>query len=96
MPMRPSLRMLIALAWPTSPRTSAAGTRTSVSRSGHVELARMPSLSSFFPISRPAAPRGTTNAVMPRWPADGSALAKTTKTPASAEFEIHIFSPFRR
>ena len=56
----------------------------------------MPSLSSFFPISNPGASRGTTKAVIPRWPAEGSALAKTTKTPASAEFEIHIFSPFRR
>eukprot|EP00968_Pinguiococcus_pyrenoidosus_P026801 scaffold7339_cov249-Pinguiococcus_pyrenoidosus.AAC.1 len=52
MPMRPSLRISIAILypWPTSPRIFSFGTTTSFRMMGHVEEARMPSFSSFGPI----------------------------------------------
>ena len=56
-------------------------------------LARMPSLFSFLPMVKPAAPRSTTNAVMPRCPASGFALANTMNTPASCALVIHSFRP---
>ena len=43
-----------------------------------VEDARIPSLSSFFPTEKPSDSRSTTKAVIPRYPASGSALAKMT------------------
>ena len=55
--------------------------------------ARMPSLSSFFPTRKPFAVRSTTNAVIPRYPFDGSTVANTTKRPASAPFVIQSLRP---
>ena len=56
-------------------------------------LARMPSLSSFFPTENPGNPRSTRNAVMPRYPASGFAFAKTMNRSASAALVIHSLRP---
>ena len=56
-------------------------------------LARMPSLSSFLPTARPGRSCSTTNAVMPRWPASGSTLAMTMKSPASRALVIQSLRP---
>ena len=53
----------------------------------------MPSLSSFFPISKPGVSRSTMKLVMPRWPAAGSTLAMTRNRPASAALVIHSLRP---
>ena len=66
---------------------------TSSNTTGQVELARRPSLSSFFPTVTPGRVASTTNAVMPLYPLSGCALAKTKKTPASALLLIQSFSP---
>src|SRR6185312_13884466 len=95
MPMRPSFSVSIAILYPcpTGPRTFAAGT-THPSRMSSVVLeARMPNLSSFLPTENPAKPRSTMNAVMPRYPAEGSTVANTMNISASAPFVIHNLRP---
>ena len=56
----------------------------------HVELARIPSLSSGLPISSPSVSRGTTKQVIPRCLSSGSQLAKTRKTPACLMSRRHV------
>ena len=53
----------------------------------------MPSLSSFLPTVNPGKPLSTRNAVMPRWPALGSALAKTRNRSDSFAFVIQSLAP---
>ncbi len=53
----------------------------------------MPSLFSFLPMENPGKPRSTRNPVIPLYPLEGSALAKTMKSPASAPLVIQNFRP---
>ena len=69
-----------------------AGTRHSSKTTSHVAGA-IPSLSFFWPTVSPGAVRSTRNAVMPRYPAAGSTVAKTMKMPASTALLIHSLRP---
>jgi hypothetical protein len=53
-----------------------------------VDEARIPSLSSRFPMLKPGASRSTRKAVIPRYPFSGSVLAKMMKISASPPFVI--------
>ena len=44
----------------------------------------------------PGQSRSTINALMPRWRASGSVLAKMTKKPATGALVIQVFVPLRR
>ena len=63
--------------WFSSPSRLPAGTSTSSNEISAVSEARWPSLSSFLSTVTPSASRGTTNALIPRWPASGSVFAYT-------------------
>jgi hypothetical protein len=58
-----------------APSAFSAGTSQSVKTISPVSEPRMPSLSSFCPVEKPANARSTMNAVMPRAPAVRSVLA---------------------
>ena len=66
-PIRPSLRVSIAILYPspTFPTTFSSGTSTSSNDRASVEEARMPSLSSFFPLPNPFQSDSTRKAVIP-------------------------------
>mmetsp|Transcript_17640 Transcript_17640/g.31654 ORF Transcript_17640/g.31654 Transcript_17640/m.31654 type:complete len:217 (+) Transcript_17640:570-1220(+) len=95
MPMRPGLSVSIAILYPfpSSPNILSSETSTSSNTTSQVEEARIPSLSSFFPMISPGASFSTTNAVMPLYPASGFALANTRNSPASAALDIHSLLP---
>ena len=96
-PIRPSLRVSIAILYPspTFPTTFSSGTSTSSNDRASVEEARMPSLSSFFPFPNPFQPDSTRKAVIPRYPLDRSTFAKMRKISASSPFVIQSLDPFR-
>ena len=80
---------------PSSPSLFAAGTFTSWKASAEVSVARWPILSRCFSIVTPSASLGTTKAVRPRCPAEGSVEAKTVNQSAWPALVMNIFEPLR-
>ena len=72
----------------------AAGTRQLSNTTSLVSLARMPSLSSFFPAIMPGVPRSMTNAEIPFGPADRSVTAMATTTSPTRPCVVNTFAPF--
>ena len=71
----------------------AAGIRQACISTSEVSLARMPSLSSFFPADSPGVPRSTTNAEIPLGPRDLSVTAITTRASAVAPWVMKHLAP---
>ena len=80
---------------PSRPSRADSGTKQSVSTNSEVAEARMPILSSTLPTLKPSVSVGTMNAVSPRTPRAGLALAKTTTTSAIGPLVIKCFVPFK-
>ena len=80
---------------PGWPRRLILGTLQSSNMSEHVEEPRIPSLSSFFPISRPWIGFGTMMADMPLCFRFLSVVARTMAASLSKPLVIHDLVPFR-
>jgi hypothetical protein len=76
--VKSSVAIAILKPSPSSPSRFSAGTRTSWSANADVSVARWPIFSRCFSIATPGVPISTTNADIPRRPAEGSVFANTT------------------
>uniref|UniRef100_A0AAG5DS22 Uncharacterized protein n=1 Tax=Anopheles atroparvus TaxID=41427 RepID=A0AAG5DS22_ANOAO len=94
---RSNCSIAIRIPSPTVPSTLASGTCTFSRLRSHVEVPRMPSLSSGGPRISPfklPSSKSTRNAVIPLYLSDGSTVAKTTAATASTPEVTHALVPF--
>ena len=91
--VRSSVDMAILKPSPSAPSRCAAGIAQSVKCSATVGEARMPSLRSFLPTSKPGVPFSTRNAVIPFARLAGSTVANTVMTSAWSPLVHHCLEP---
>ena len=78
---------------PSPPSRRSSGTKHSSKRSSPAGKQRLPIFGSRGPITKPASPRSTTNAVIPFEREPGSTVAKTTQRSAIGAFPMNFLRP---